>query len=574
VSGPSLTVVLTGESVPDDPWWVRIEQLPVAEDAISIGDAAEFLDAAYGRDPCGRAPVEEPAEEPDAEDVTEAAQATFDPAICSVAPDGTVEVGIKIIRSHRTEPYRIHVAGGEITATVVVQEEIALSQAVEQSSRLTLEYPVLSGRASWFGPVVGLDGRAPEIERHGNTLYWRGQVSGVISARILTVYDLVTVRIPGNGGEQGQATVRAVFHGLVDDMVPEMPAPADQDRSLCPSAEWQLDGDRDRITCYQDVQVHVRCSCSRREIDFFTEQVVVPCPEGMIRCPNMRRECMALLGTTAVDRYVECANDNALAGSGGGLINAVSSPEYYRELCCRTPPNNLPQCEEKISTYRGGAEVKPNKQHYLEQYGPDVRLVPVAPPGGICGQHIVKQVFETTGCCNGIEPPVWDFAHSVQVLGAGASGIVFWSASRGPYRVRIEGTGFYLDSRREEKTLRTPSHSAMVYTAGKACGSGAITVTDACGHTVVGSVRATDGGWVLISTELPRNTVPGCAHPYEFSEIIYTTCYSSNKRYDEMTQWHRAGPGNCLPSSCPPWTCDPGRACQVLWERRIYEWQC
>lgn len=499
MSALSLSATYTGITFPEDRWWVRLEQIPVKTDVATVAETASFLDTAFNLDPCEQAITEETNTVTDAatateETVVEAAGASFDLAICSQEPDGSVEIQVKVIRSHQTENYRLHVAGGTIVSTLVMPEELTRVDTVESATSFELDYPVLGAfAASWQNDLVTASGSASEIRRNGNTIYWPESATGSIQSSYLTTYDLVTIRVHGVDGDQGAATIRVVFHALAEDLVPDLPDPADFDRSLCPKYQWRFKDVDDVVTCYKEIALTTRCACSGQEIGYRTYDQVVPCPEWIKECPGNLSKCMVLLGSEAATEYVECAGDNEIPGR-PGMVYSVSRAGYYEDVCCRPAPGSLPDCLEKITSYRGGQPINLGKEVYRNLYGPATHFIPVAPKGGICGQHITRQVVRSGNCCDGVPPLVWNTSVSPEVMPPNSSAIIGIAGGRPPYTWTVNGEGFQFSTGSTE--IITSSLLVRLSALPLACGTAEITVTDGC-STVVGIVRSTAGGWTL-----------------------------------------------------------------------------
>jgi hypothetical protein len=490
----SLAAVYAGPHVPDNPWWVRLEQIPVTDDVATVSETADLLDALYQVNPCTDNETAETDDELTAEDVASAASATLELAACGVASDGSVEVQIKVIRSHQTEAYRLHVAGGSVVETVVVQEEISQNIAVSGATEIILEYPVLGAfTASWQSDLVTTSGSTPIIKRVGNVLYWTDDATGTMQASFLTVYDLATIRVDGVDGEQGEALVRVVFHALAEEMTPDLPDPAEMDRSLCSGSARLITGN-DRVTCYKAITVEQLCSCSKDLVDSYSYEQIVDCPEWVTSCPGGAQDCMALLGSETVKEYVECGGDNQVSGS--SRIWAVSNADYYRKVCCEDPPNSLPQCYEKTTSYRGGQEIVNGRQFWRDLYGPLTRFTPVSPAGGICGKHITRQVVAQSNCCDGVEPLAWDTEISPEVMAPNSAAVIaVTGGGRYSYQWRVIGSGFQFSNGSKKITTNWPT--ARLSALPLACGTARIEVTDGC--TIVAAyIRCTAGRWAPI----------------------------------------------------------------------------
>ena len=558
----TLTIPYAGTSVPNNPWWVRLEQIPPVTDVADVSSTADMLDELYKTEPCTTVEQPEEAEELTTEDVEAAASKTLDIVACLIEPDGSCEVQIKVIRSHQIEPYRLHVAGGSVVSTVVVNEETTQYVSVSSATEATLEYPLVDAfAAAWMADVTTDSGHRPTINRNGNVLYWTEAAAGTLRAAYLTVYDLVTVKVDGVNGEQGEALIRVVFHAMAEELTPELPEPAEMDRSLCRGRSFKVEFAPDRVTCYKTITHQKLCSCSGKEalenfatyseIDGagisgydaiysveektvrgrYTYDQVVPCPEWLTGCHNSLPECMALLGSETIYEYVECAGDNQVSGT--GHVWAVSSPEYYKETCCTDPTVALPQCYEKTSSYRGGQDIVNGRQFWRDLYGPSTEFRPVSPPGGVCGEHITRQVVESNNCCDGVPALAWDASVSPEVMAPNSSAVFGVTGGRPPFRWTISD-GLMIDGQMDGNGFSFANGSNQVYTEGRqlyvvtsadACGSVTLTVEDGC-STATGGIRCTSGRWVMLGSFYPATIYDPKSHGF-IPKLVNGYAYSS-----------------------------------------------
>ena len=503
---------LPAGSVIDDPLWLRLQQDGIAADVATVADAAAVLDALYDIEPCVEAEETESLSVIDnpltTADLT-AAAAVIDYSLCDQDPDGSVNVTIRIIRSDLSWPYVLRISGGRVVAAefgeaetpAEVRELYQQNVLVESASSIVLDYPVISGfTAAWLGAVISETGRvdAPTINRTGSTLHWSGNVTGIIAVSFQTVYEVATIRVDGVDGEHGECLVRCFYHGLVEELEPILPEPSEMDRSLCPKVIWKGDDQEDEVECYQDIYVHVVCECSGREVDLYSYEQVVPCPEwAPTRCPNNLTRCGHALGVETAYEYVSCEDDSDRPGM-PGQVYALSTKEFYEATCCETPKVTLPQCPEKKISYRGGEPIALGASYYRQTYGPRTRIVPVSPPGGICGEHIIRQVIGETNCCDGVPVLVWDTETSPDVIAPNSAIIIGVIGGKFPLTWTVSGFGFQFTS--SGLTAITSNSTKVTLSAlPTACGTATVVVTDGC-TTVSADIRCTAGRWVMIET--------------------------------------------------------------------------
>jgi hypothetical protein len=94
--------------------------------------------------------------------------------------------------------------------------------------------------------------------------------------------------------------------------------------------------------------------------------------------------------------------------------------------------------------------------------------------------------------CQDVTPLTWDWASSAETVGSPGSAAVYVLNGQPPFKWSVSGTGFTMAS------SRTTGRSNTLVADSSACGTAQITVKDACGTTVQGEVRSTNGTWVFV----------------------------------------------------------------------------
>lgn len=467
-----------------DPWWLRLVQLGIEDDTATLADAAELIDTLYSIDACTQTTTA--TEDPDSATTDEVVETEVRRLVCSYDDQANIDVQMHVIRSHPSEPYRLALQGGELKMVETITEITTQTIILEDADSITLDYPVLGDfSASWAGAVYGASGSiSPPIRRTGNTLSFGGATikAGTITATYATEYDLATITILGVDGEPGQCTARGFFHGLVEELELETPEPADELGSC--RVLWTVPSDPHQIECYRTVYVSQRCQCSHDELAGYSYEEVVDCPEYIKRCPGVLNECRHYLGTVVAPEYVECPGD---------MVEAVSVPAYYERICCDAPSGALPQCKELKTSWRGGLGINGGIEQVRTLYGDDVEILPVGPPGGICGTWTKRQQIISNGCCEGVPALAWDSAVSPDVISPNSAVVIgVTGGGKYPYQWTISGKGFQFQngSRSIETTGNQVRLSALVV----ACGTAFVTVTDGC-STAHGVIRCTSGKW-------------------------------------------------------------------------------
>ena len=487
-------------TVASDSWWLRLVQLGVEDDTATLADAADLIDTLYSIDACTEDTTA--TEDPDTTTTDAVVETEVRRVVCSYDDQANVDVQLHVIRSHPSAPYRLALQGGDLKTVETITEITTQTIVIEDADSITLDYPVLGEfSSSWAGAVYGASGSiSPPIRRNGNTISFGGATikAGTLTATYATEYDLATITILGVDSEPGQCTARGFFHGLVKELELETPEPADELGSC--RVLWTVPSDPHQIECYRTVYVSQRCQCSHEELSGYSYEEVVDCPEYVKRCPGVLNECRHYLGTVVAPEYVECPDD---------IVEAVSVPAYYERICCNKPSVTLPQCKEQKSSWRGGLGINGGIAQARALYGDDVEIIPVGPPGGICGTWTKKQQIISNGCCDGVPPLVWNTSVSPEVMTPNSAVVIgVTGGGKYPYQWEVVGNGFQFanGSRGIETVGPTVRLSALTI----ACGTATITCTDGC-TTTVGSVRSTSGRWagdcrrIYVVESLTRN---------------------------------------------------------------------
>lgn len=477
-----------------DPYWIRIEQDAI-DDGATVAQTAAALDALFEIDACAEQPAETtpaPSAPVEQDQVAESVAEVLDLPACEMGSDGSVQTTIRVYRSHLAEPYTLRLRGGTVVETI--QEEGTVTTTMEIGETTTLDYPVVSGFTCAPAP----------LSRVGNTLRFApAQVGLHLSASYQSRWEQVTVRIHGIDGEPGECRALAFHHGLAAALDLQAPEIAEIDRSLCPATSWQLSPTDYQVTCYKIIEITRRCTCSGDEVGSYTTQQVVPCPNPEMRCPNNETTCMHLVGTEAMDEWVECSGDSDVPGR-PGEVYALSTPAYYEDHCCKQPSVSLPQCPTKRTVYKTDLPIEYGQAYWRGIYGAATRFVPVAPPGGICGEWIVEQRIDASGCCDGVPPLVWDTTISPDTITPSSAVLIGVTGGRAPYVWEVSGSGFQFQS--NGATLLTSNTNQVVLSAlTGACGMAMLNVSDGC-STVSAGIRCTAGQWVKLG--IIESTVP------------------------------------------------------------------
>lgn len=469
---PAATVA----EVPTDPWWLRIEQ-DHPDDRVTTGEIAELVDTLYDLNPCvdtAEAESEKQEDEenqPTAADLLAAAKAAYDAngaagrsgrgdlAACQQKMSGDYTAQLKIVRSHQSEGYKLvfGVEQGEvkIVETVIIDDEIDTTIDISDQESVTLDYPIAAGfHASWQGQVIGDEDSvspAPAIKRTGNTLFWGGgSLTGSLRAVYQTVYDLVTIEVPGKPkfdgatmGDNQDVNVLAFYHRLVftgEVSPPPVDEGADQ-KTLGELCDWS-------------------------DLD-------LP-PEGD-------------------DEPTEPPADEAEYGC-IAPAEGLANPAFYEAVCCHAA-SNLPSCAVHASPKPGKDLDQETKDAIIASHDGPVEFISVGPGPLGCGKIFRRQQVNPRNCCDEAPPivvpdldrVVGDNSQITLSVQGGKDGLWHWS---------VRHIGAYLDRNRTTQDAVTSGPSVTMYTT-DVCGTIHVSVTDGCTVGDV-AVRAETGQWVMI----------------------------------------------------------------------------
>ncbi|MFA6135480.1 MAG: hypothetical protein WC869_15820 [Phycisphaerae bacterium] len=427
----SLVVTFAGQSLPEDPYWLTIIP-PVYDDRATVADVAKVVDALYGLNPCiasqGETP-KVPPQEPQPEDLPRAAQA-IDLDLCRVLMSGDYEAEIKVIRSHPDIPYKFIPSIGEVKQTVRVEEEVTVTVDVKAATEVTLDFPVVSGlTASWLGAS------GSELSARHNTLFWQGSATGTIRACFKTVYDLVTLLVPGlkdfpedPSGDPQSSDILVFYHYQAYTATVEPPpkdAAAD-DSFMAAVCGWISGGGSG------------------------TGEVEKPLPED----PPL-----------PVD---PCFDPN----------EQLADLDFYKQQCCHFPSWPLPHCQGFIAGHKPGKGLDQSVMDEIRAWhsGP-VEFVGIGNPGPEgCGEIIHRIEVNQKNCCGDILPLVADPANPSTISSNGR--VKMCVTGGGPILTWQAGGGLYFDN--GSSTIVTSARCLYVNAPHDFCARSAIEVSDNC----------------------------------------------------------------------------------------------
>lgn len=393
----TLTIPFAAEGAGDgESRWIRLEQVEIPDEAATMEQAAELIDALYGIEPCedglGNGGEEADEEElPEEADFLDMAKERLELDICDRGESATWDAEVDVLRSHQDDAYNLQserVEVGEITPmSKTVTETVELDGAT-----CDLQWPC--------GGEVGVSaGEVKEVR--GSTVNFAAPVKGRIRISYRAVWDRVKLKVrrgaaansgggvslagvlAASGGstktssrDEDAASVVAFWRDLAAECSLNRPPEDDQDidraeiERICnPKRSYHLAGE-----CWQRTEHYNLCNCSGREAPNppEPEDIDAPCPEGT--APG------AFLGTIReLGEYVDCPGED----------EGLADGEFFRAHCCKEGIRfDLPRCEITREPWQGGEEIEGGPERYKAIYGESVRLTAVTPEGGRCGELI------------------------------------------------------------------------------------------------------------------------------------------------------------------------------------------
>jgi len=528
------------ELTPEDGYWLIIEQV-VEDEKATIGFVADTIDALFDTSLCVES-EEEPVTTASFKDMDEvldkiSEKTEVDMSACEMLRMGTYRTDLKIVRSHPDIPYTLKLSVGEIIETVLISEAKSINQNVEFLSSIILPFPVQSDlRCSWLGLVISKNGAIdpPAIQAIGNTLFWGVEATGTIRADFNTIYDLVTVEIPGvpnyEGSELGdpQSSVALAFYHY--HVYRAEINPPDVDEGLL------------------------------EEVCGYSSGTDFPAPEDPE--PEPPPEPVQTYG--CIDYY-------PLPPFG----SPVTESWFFAETCCIDGQHD--GCRIRSSRIEGGKKLSDEiiNQMTLEWPGPIefIGLGPITPAG--CGTRYEETVIRPKNCCDEATPLAWDAENSVEVLADNTSGIVAVTGGAAPYFWSVRGQGFTFDGYNLRDAV-TDVPYIMVYTAPFSCGTATIEVTDGC-TVVTGWVRSTSGEWISDPYPDYASCVCGPDDDWDivhmFGSAYLHTCQKGGRKQSQQSNFQNCeGRGFvwCLPAGY--WGDGTGESC--IWQDLRYLWVC
>ena len=508
----SLTVTYTPlESGDAESRWLRIEQeKPEEDETISVAEAAAIIDSLYNIEPCddgmgGGGEETDEDKEPE-EDVVEEALAEMlrRAGVCHEEEYWTAV--IRVYRSHKwPETYEIRSETATVESTEPVRE--SYRQDVEVSGAvIELDMP-------YDGGLTGIPAGV-QWEVRGSTVNLDRPVNGHLRLRYDTRYERVTLRVPTDSGDTDpQAAIGVVGGGDAKRQRPELPSaavavfwgdlaascelePPEQDDEISPEELARICDPKHGggailqpgSGCWQTIEHYWRCSCSRRKVNAWEEEVEVDCGG---------EDPGTYLGRfEAFGGYTWC----------DGEEDELSDPEYFERRCCRPPHAPLPRCRKSYAVYSGGHGIENGAAYWKNIYGQDVGMIAVLPQEGKCGDLVTEWNVPRKNCCDDAEPLTPDPQNPTTIHAPGSvllevdGGAPDTDKNPHPRRWRASA-GYYFDPDLSVNYRPDGGGMQWVYAAPDACNNAVIQVDDGCSSVTMRLTRDNPSDAMVLSPD-------------------------------------------------------------------------
>ena len=501
-SANTLTVEFSLPSVGNQEDWLRVTQNDVGTDAASVSDASHVIDAVFGLSACdGSSDVGgnvteydsdgNPIPETTSDQFVETANEELGIQACLATQEYVWDASIEIVCSNPKIPYVLDVVGGTVTGKKIFSGKKKVSLILDGVDQKVLDYPVMGDvTGSWATSSV--TGAWMVV---GSTVVFSKKVTGQLDLEYQTQYDTVTVKVAAVEGESKlqNAEVICFWNKIAEAITLESPKLLEkdlEDTSMCGAPKsiraGEVTDDRPKKPCTRTVSINYKCQCSGSDAGTSTSSETIECPDGT-------HEGSEIDATDIyVTEYVDCGEDSSEQIT--GYSYKVNDPLYYEKVCCFPPNHALPPCPTIHRTWKAGAGILPSREYWQNQNDGKVEIVPVAPPGGICGELV--QTWEIpSDCCATAKPVKWNYDDSAETVAQGAVAYVHVLDGVPPFDIYLSGTGFYTNQEYTAVRGQTPYRSIAIYSSPSSCGTCEIGIVDACGTEAIGYIRSSAGSW-------------------------------------------------------------------------------
>lgn len=443
-------------------YWLRMEQV-FEGDIVSTEDVAEIVDELYGIDTCSPEPTAE--EEPPPitwERIMEIAARRLDIEECMRRASGDYQARVKVVYSHPDDEdnrpeYSVTI--GKVVSVARVHEDVTLTLSVREQTSAVLDVPVPQppltewpGKAKWLGSVYNEELGAikpPSISGSGSVIAWGVKATGTIIVKVPTVYEIVTVEVPGVprfgslAGDSQDTLLRAFYRLQVyelDITAISHDQTADQ-QTLAKLCGWDSYHGGEGDTSDQETGAG---------------QDISGDDDGDDRDDGPELGCLEPAGNLA-------------------------DPEFYRAACCQPPPFGLPDCAEYATPLGQKQPSQEAKAREEANSRGRVSYVAVGPGPDGCGRLIKRQQVVRRNCCADVTPMS---PHPDNPTSMGANDAALFRVLNGRQWVDVSdlwdweaSDGLHFSG---GATRAKGGREMMVYSPSEWCDGGQVRVDDGC----------------------------------------------------------------------------------------------
>lgn len=509
----SITITFQKSTLSADTVWVVFRQLPDEtedDDAITLSEAAETLDALFEIDSCDSESTESDTSDDDTDtysffDSFESYEEAMSAAILSVKDlcgdvytDYSYKASLQIYRSHLDKPYKLYLSNGSVLSTKSNTEQVSVALEVSGNS-VEVDFPIRN--------IVSSDMEIADYNT--KTILFKKSIIGIVNVVYITSYDLVTIKVFGEDEERGSCECLLFYVGMAETVSVTPPDVDDEavDAVNCVNEDDdEEDDDEDKETktiddddvCYQRYIYTINCNCLPYTTKSTVDNIVeVGCDTPFSSpTPNGTYSNAQGTGTVVMTTLISCPEEETWEGQ---------DADFYKEKCCTPPPDTmtLPTCQVRKAIDYGGRDITKGSDFYKNNAlsNEDVVLVPISPKDGICGEIITKYIVPDMNCCDdeSYEDVVAPDYDEEPVIADNSKRVFSFSGGIRPIEIHVSGSGFFLDEDGSKKSIKIENDSAVFYLYTKnACGSATITADDGCTSDSF-QIRAADGQWILAS---------------------------------------------------------------------------
>lgn len=381
---------------------------------------------------------------------------------CMRRASGDYQARVKVVYSHPDDADHrpeYSVTLGKVVGRAMVKEDVTLTLAVREQKSAVLDVPVSQpphtewpGTAKWLGSVYNEESGAikpPPIYGHGSVISWGSEATGTIIVKVPTVYEIVTVEVPGVprigslAGDSQDTLLRAFYRLQVyelDITAISYDQTADQ-QTLAKLCGWDSYHGGAGDTSDQETGAGQGTSGD---------------DDGDGRDDGPELGCLEPAGNLA-------------------------DPEFYRSACCQSPPFGLPTCAEYATSLGQKQPSQEAKAREEANSRGRVSYVAVGPGPDGCGRLIKRQQVVRRNCCADVTPMS---PHPDNPTSMGANESALFRVLNG--RQSVDTTDLWDWSASDGlhfgagKTRIKAGREHIVYSPAEWCDGGVVRVNDGC----------------------------------------------------------------------------------------------